>query len=463
MEDILLINPPISSWGKMQKIRETSPPLGILSLASFLGRKGHKVQVFDLALEPEKITSFLSFRDGKPKIVGITSTTYTISNALKIAETIKKNHPDIFIVFGGPHSTILPDDVLKENYVDCVVVGEGEIVFDSLCNSLLNGKDWKENNGIAFRNKGRVKINLSLPYIENLDALPFPARNLVPLEKYKATPVNYKRWPSTPVITSRGCPFKCTFCSNPVHGKIVRYRSPENIMEELCQLKKEFSIRDITFWDDTFTLDKKRVERICELLIEKNLDLTWSCATRVDTVNLEILKKMKEAGCWQISFGVESGVGRLREKIQKDISEERIFETFKNCKKVGIETRAFFMLGIPTETEKESWETIEFAIRLNPDFSQFTLTTPYPGCELFKEALSEGWHPTSWEKFQTYPEKEPVYVPQGRYAKELLATQVRAFKSFYFRPKYILNRLRKIKSFEEFKRHLVVFIKMLGW
>lgn len=195
---------------------------------------------------------------------------------------------------------------------------------------------------------------------------------------------------------------------------------------------------------------------------KEGLALTWSCSTRVDTVDLEILKTMKEAGCWLISFGVESGVGRLRKKIKKSISEEQILKAFENCKKVEIENRAFFILGFPTETKEESQKTIEFAKRLNPDFVQFTLTTPYPGCELFQEAVSESWHPPRWENFQTYSEK-PVYIPSGRSDKELMATQTKAFKSFYLRPKYIFNRLKKIRSYKEFKKHVALFFNLLNW
>ena len=294
-----------------------------------------------------------------------------------------------------------------------------------------------------------------------MNVLPFPARHPVPLKKYKATPTNYKRWPSTPVVTTRGCPFQCTFCSNPVHGKIVRFRSPENIIEELVLLKREFGIRDVSFWDDTFTINIERTKQICELLVNENLNLVWNCATRVDTVNLELLKIMKEAGCWQISFGVESGVDRLRRKINKGISDEQIFKAFKNCRKVGIETKAFFMLGIPTETKEESHKTIEYAKRLNADFAQFALTTPYPGCELFREAVSQGWSPPNWENFQTYPENVPVYIAEGRSGKELMDIQTEAFKSFYLRPRYILNRMNKLRSYEEFKKHLAVFYNLI--
>jgi len=464
MADIILINPPVSSWGKVEGIRKVSPPLGILSLAAFLEGRGYKVNVYDLALGPGQMDPLLSsLKSGRAGIVGITSTTSTLNSALKIAEDIKKKHSGIFVVFGGPHPTIRPEDLLEKDYVDCVVRGEGELTFSELCSRKLNNENWRDINGIAFTENGNLKINPLPDYIRDLDALPFPARHLVSFRRYGSTPVNYKRLPSTPVITSRGCPFQCTFCSNPVHGKQTRFRGAENIIGELILLKEKYGIRDVVFWDDTFTLDRSRIERICQLMNEEKLNLSWSCATRVDTVDRNILKMMKESGCWQVSFGVESGVDRLRQKIKKNISEEQIVKTFENCRKLNIETRAFFMLGIPSETREESLRTIEFAKRLEPDFAQFTLTVPYPGCELFEEATAQGWVPPKWENFQTYPKDDPVYVTEGRFGGELADIQTRAFRSFYLRFKYVFNRLKKIRSYEEFKKYLILFLNMLRW
>ena len=463
MFDILLINPPILNPGKVKKIRAISPPVGILSLAAYLEDKGLYVRVLDLALQPELYDTLKNEFDAPGRIVGITSTTNTIGSALDVAKIVKQYNPDSFVVLGGPHPSILPEDVLSNREVDCVVIGEGELSLYNLTSSYKQGSDWKATPGIAFNDVNRVIINPQTNYVDNLDSIPFPARHLVPFKQYRSSAISHKRTPSTCVITSRGCPYKCTFCSNPVHGRKVRSRSPENVIEELKLLKRDFRIRDITFWDDTFTVSKKRVESICRLIIEENLDLTWSCASRVDTISPDLLKIMKEAGCWLISFGIESGVGRLREKIHKGITEEQIFRAFKSCKQAGIETRAFFMLGLPTETVEESEATLSFAKKLNPDFLQFTLTVPYPGSELYNEALSEGWIPPDWGEFQTYPEDKPVYVPTGRLPNELREMQNKAFKSTYFRPSYILKRLWKIRSWDELLEHSKVFLNMLRW
>ncbi len=461
MQDrVLLINPPVESWGKMKSIRHSSPPLGLLSVAAYLEKKRFSVEVLDYSLEQideDRLLHVIS----NIKIVGITATTNNIGSALEIAEKIKNINRNIFIVFGGAHSSVLPKELLGKDFVDFVVIGEGEYVFFMLCRALTEGGKFEDIEGIAYKKNQEVIINQRSRYIEELDDLPFPARHLVPFNRYKATPINYKNWPSTPVITSRGCPFNCTFCSNPVHGRKLRLRGAENVIEELILLKREFGIRDVVFWDDTFTVDNKRIKHLCDLLIKKNLRLTWSCATRVDTIDLKLLKRMKDAGCWQVSFGVESGVSRLRKKIRKNITNQQIMAAFGYCRKVGIQTRAFFILGLPTETEEETEKTVEFTKELNPDFAQFTLATPYPGSDLFQEAVSEGWVPPDWDKFQTYPEDKPVYVPENRTSGSLTEAQSKAFKSFYLRPRYLASRLLKIKSFPDFIKNAKVAVNLM--
>jgi anaerobic magnesium-protoporphyrin IX monomethyl ester cyclase len=463
MSSILLVNPPVLNPGKTKKLRALSPPLGLLSLAAYVEQKGISVQVIDLALEPEKIDSLKTKSREPQSLVGITSTTNTIGSALTVAETIKRNDTGAFIVMGGPHPSVLPDDVVKHSQVDCAVIGEGESILLELFNRHNENDEWHSTPGIAYMNDGKVVVNPPGKLLADLDDLSFPARHLVPFKKYKSSPIHYKRSPSTAVITSRGCPFKCTFCSNPVHGRKIRFRSPENIVAELKHLKSEYGIRDFNLFDDTFTVNRNRVINVCELMIKEKLDLTWSCGSRVDTIDPDVLKIMKRAGCWFISFGIESGSERLRKLIKKGITEKQIFTAFRYCKEAGIESRAFFMLGLPTETEQESEATISFARKLDPDFMQFSLTVPYPGSEIYDQALAEGWFPPEWEKFQTYPEDEPVYVPAGRSGKELRELQNRAFKSIYFRPAYILKRLTKLRSWAELRKYVSSFFELLKW
>jgi radical SAM superfamily enzyme YgiQ (UPF0313 family) len=456
--EIILINPPNYSFGRVQSIRKTSPPLGLLYIGTFLKKKGYRVKIIDGMIQPGLLED-MSKADSNFKVVGLTSTTPTVASALATARMIKENKPNCSIVLGGPHACICYPDLIQEECVDYVVLGEGEYVFENLCNAIISGKVIKDWSGIISKDH-RVKV--SRPgYIIELDNIPFPDRSLIPLKAYVLSPINYKTKPSAQVITTRGCPFGCTFCSNPVHGRKVRHHSPEYVIEEIKYLKREFGVKDIAFWDDTFTLDAGKVETICRLMLKENLACTWSCTGRVDRINADLLRLMKKAGCWQIAFGVESGSERLLKKIKKGITRSQIISAFDLCNNIGIETRAFFILGIPSETLSESYETIEFAKSLKPSYAQFSLAVPYPGSEWYHEAIATGWSSPEWEYFNTYPQDEPVYVPSGRTGKELFDLQSYAVKSFYFRPSYIFNRLKSINSMRDLVKYIRVAYNLI--
>jgi len=458
--DIALINPPHHSFGRVKRIRKTSPPLGIMYIGTFLQNKGYRVRVIDGMLQPNLLED-TAIAKSSFRVVGITCTTPTVASALLVARKIKENKPDCTVVLGGPHASVCYEELIQKEDVDYVVVGEGEYPFESISRSVLDNKDIHDWAGII--DKDGSQGFLGTKYIDDLDSIPFPDRRLIPLTQYELSPINYKWKPSTPLITTRGCPFGCTFCSNPVHGKRVRHHSPNYILKEIKYLIKDFRVRDVMFWDDTFTLNATRVENICNLMLKEKLDISWSCAGRVDRVDGDLLKLMKRAGCWQISFGVESGSERLLKNIRKGISKSQIISAFDLCREIGIETRAFFMLGIPSETMAESLETIEFAKKLNPSYAQFSLAVPYPGSQWYDEAIAGGWSPPKWEYFNTYPQDKPVYVPSGMNEKELLDLQTLGVKTFYFRPSYILSRLRHINSTDAFIKHVKVAINLLSF
>jgi len=442
--EILLINPTQYSFGRLKRIRKTSPPLGILYIATFLKKKGFGVRVIDGMVEPESLDGDFISNSKAIEVVGITCTTPVVPGALSIAERIKRGHPDCVVVLGGAHASVCYEELIENKFIDFVVKGEGEYPFERICQWVLNKRPIDDYSGI-MDNANPLNRRQS-KYISNLDDIPFPDRSLIPFGKYELSPINYKRKPSTPVITTRGCPFRCTFCANPVHGKKTRFHSPEYVIEEIKYLIKDFSVRDIMFWDDTFTLKTERVETICRLMLREDLRVTWSCAARVDRIDKNLLALMKRAGCWQISFGVETGSERLLKKIEKGISKDQIISALNLCKEVGIETRGFFILGIPSETLAESYDTMAFAKEINPSYVQFSLAVPYPGSEFYENAISEGWQRPEWKEFNTYPEDQPVYVPRGRSAEELIDIQTKAVRDFYFRPAYILDRFKHITS-----------------
>jgi anaerobic magnesium-protoporphyrin IX monomethyl ester cyclase len=441
--DIVLVNPPHYDFGRVKHVRKASPPLGLLYMATVLRNKGYRVKLLDGMVEPEWFRPE-GIAGLSSKVVGITATTPSIGAALSVAELFKRAHSDSVVVLGGPHPSILPEQVAANEFVDFVIVGEGEIQFESLCKSILNHEPNMPT--VAAVTKNRLSTPITPDFIRDLDSIPFPDRNLIPLLKYEMSPVNYKRVPSTPAITSRGCPYRCSYCSNPVHGRRVRRHSPGYAVEEILYVSRTFGIKDISYWDDTFTLDRQWIEEFCRLIIDRGIDITWSCTSRVDRIDEGILQLMKRAGCWCISLGVETGSDRLLEVIRKGITKAQVLKAFDICKRVSMDTRAFFILGIPSETREESAETIEFAKRLNPTFAQFTMAVPYPGSEFFDQAKAEGWIPPDWGNFCTYPEDAPVYITKGRTGKELVDLQGQAFRQFYFRAAYVWRRLASLRS-----------------
>ena len=455
--EVLLVNPPDFSFGKINTIRKVSPPLGILYLGTYLVSQGISVEIIDGMVQPDALSDE-NLSKISPMLVGITATTPTIGSALKIAGRLKRLYGNVKTCLGGPHPTIFPNEIIDDEAVDYVICGEGEIKLYALVESLLDNKKDLPAGIYASEKKGLLGRD---DYIKDIDSLPFPDRGLIDIDRYDLSPVNYLHKPSTPVITSRGCPFKCTFCSRAVHGNRVRYHSAEYVIDEIQYLVRTYGIRAIMFWDDTLTTSKRRVADICEKLIQSGIEISWSCAARVDSIDHELLSLMKKAGCWQISFGVETGTSRLLKSINKGISKKKIIHAFELCKSLNIKTRAFFILGLPTETQRESIKTIEFAKFLNPTFAQFSLAVPYPGSQFFDEALAEGWKPPEWELFNTYPDDHPVYTTVGRDPDEMLLLQTKAIKSFYFRISYIWKRFFELDGLDDLLKHVKVAFQLL--
>jgi radical SAM superfamily enzyme YgiQ (UPF0313 family) len=304
--------------------------------------------------------------------------TNTYSNALEIAKRLKK-HLDIPIISGGPHTTIYPTDTLKNPEIDFVVIGEGEYTTLELLQS--NRYEFKNVKGLGYREDGNMFINQQRPYIGNLDALPFPARHLLDMEAYLlSSPWGEKM---ATIMSSRGCPYACTYCFKGLFGSKYRVRSPENILEEILELKNRFGYTCFYFIDDLFTFDTERVKKICSSIHEKNLKIGWQCLARVDRVEYDMLQAMKASGCFKIHLGIESGNAKVLEGIKKHIKLHQVRETVENCKKVGIKTKGYFMLGLPGDTEETMRETITFAYNLDLDETMFSITTPFPGTDMW--------------------------------------------------------------------------------
>ncbi|MAG77815.1 B12-binding domain-containing radical SAM protein [archaeon] len=460
---ILLINPNLSAadrYGKsLGKVGPSCEPLGLAYIAAVIREKrSDEIKIldgipFNLSLDDIK----KEVEDYKPDVIGITFLTPMFVHVKKLIEAVKEVS-EAKIVVGGPHLTIMPMDTLKDiPQVDFGVVGEGEETFPELCDAFEGKLELKDVKGIVYRDDG-IKMTAMRNFVDNIDDCPLPARDLLPMESYVPAPTYYQRTPTFLVLTSRGCPFRCVYCSK-IGGRKYRHHSIERVLKEVNVLIDEYKAKEIIFRDDTFTVNRKFAMDLCNVLIENGINkkIKWTCMTRVTLVDKEILSLMKKAGCWSIHFGIESGSQRLLKLIKKDIDLNQAKKAVKWCREVGIETKAFFMLGLPTETKEESEQTIRFTRDLDPDMIQVTLTVPYPGTELYNMAKEDGTlNSMNWEDYQTWAgwaDKDLVFVPKGREAKELKEMQKRAMREFFLRPKVIFRLVTKIKSYDMFKMY----------
>ncbi len=453
MKKVLLINPPWvigENKNLWTQVASCWPSLGLAYIAAVLEKNGHQVRYLDCTAERYTVDdTIVVLKNLKEKFdfIGLTATTPLINNALKIANGAKKIFPQTKIVLGGVHPSVMPDEVISHENVDFVVVDEGE----ETMKELIEGRDPKEILGLVYKDNGQIIKNPFRPLINDLDSIPPPAYHLLPMKKYYPAVGGYKRLPAMILFATRGCPGRCTFCYRTFRG-IVRKRSAGNIIDEIKILQKNYGIKEVSFYDDTFTLFKDVIREFCERIIKERIDITWSCFTRVDQINEELLRAMKRAGCHLILFGVESADEQILANINKRISLAQVKEVVKLAREIGIETRASFMFGNQGETEETIKKTIDFAIELDPDEAQFNIATAYPGTELFDWARQRGYIKSfNWDD---YSMSNVVWEMPGLETKKLQYYYELAHRKFYFRPKIILRRLFHIRSWEQFKQEV---------
>jgi len=468
---ILLINPPYHKERifrkSMSEVGALLPPLGLAYIASVLEEKGHTVKIIDgPVLTTKKGYTYRNLKEDlihfNPSIVGVTATSPQIRDAIETINIAKEADNNIVTLLGGPHITSLPQILSEIKSLDYGIYGEGEHTFLDIVSRLRSKKKIKGLKGVIWREGKKIRY-LQRDYILNIDKLPFPARHLLPMNLYRPSPANYRRLPATQIMTSRGCPYSCVFCHKPIFGKNFRPHSAEWVLAEIEHLINRYGIKDLQIFDDAFTLDKKRAEDICSGIIERKLDIVWNCMTRVDRIDENMLRLMKKAGCYEIGYGVESGSERILKMIKKGITKEKIIEAFALTKKHKIDIRAFFMIGFPTETRRDILDTISFAKKLNPDVAQFMVTTPYPDTELWEMCKKYGQiNIGDWSNFTFYAPQSAPFVPFSLKKNEIEELYLKAIKSFYFRPKFILNQLLKIKSISDAQRKVIAAKAVLG-
>lgn len=440
---VLFIRPPSSSsldfGGSIKKdYGGHEIELGMLYIASFLEAQGVEVSFLDMSLYDNSDGRLIDLLKSKRfDFVGLTAYTNFITSANAVAGLVKK-HSDAKVVIGGPHASALPIETLErfKNF-DYAVYGEGEKAFLDL----LSKSSLSEVNGLVWKNGKNIIKNPPQSPIEDLDSLPFPARHLLDLKRYTPPVGNYRTLPSTAILSSRGCPYQCTYCSR-TGSRIknnVRFRSVKSIIKEIRHCINKWGIYDFRFYDDTFVIPKKRLMDFCRALIRNKIMISWNCYSRVDTIDLEMLRLMKKAGCYHIKYGVEFGTNKWLLKTKKNTTLDQARKAIRNTKKVGIAAKASFMIGMPGETLKEIKKTINFAKELNPTYLTFGIFTPLPGSDLFDETKENGTLLTF--NYDSYFNKSERLLSSQADLSILNRLIKKAYKTAYFNPKFILHRL----------------------
>jgi len=383
------------------KKMDALPPLGLCYIAAVLEREGCEVVIIDNYVEclsnqrlAEKIIHM------RPDFLGFSVNAVNVFSVGPVSKLVKSILPDVKIICGGPHATIVPDDFFNMPEVDYLVIGEGEITVAELVRFLRNGGTRPEGvPGIMFRNDdGKLIFSGQRDLIENLDQLPFPARRYLDLSKYRDNGVTMKKQGVVSLSSSRGCPFQCAFCSSsPYWDKRFRARSAANVVDEVELMVNDFGARGICFREDIFTLNKKRLNDFCDEMKRRGLDhIPWECETRVDTVDLKQLEKMRASGCHGTWVGVESGSPKILKQIFKRITVEQVKAFFKNCKTLGIDAGAGFMLGFPDETREDVKMSLELGKKINPTWAWYQIYVGYPDSPLYQYAIREGLTRRRW-------------------------------------------------------------------
>jgi radical SAM superfamily enzyme YgiQ (UPF0313 family) len=430
-------------------------PIGLAYLAGAI-REWTSSRVDFLDCRAENYSPSVALRRIKeiePDIIFFTLATPLIDFAGSFCRRLKDEIPDIRIAAVGTHVTVLPQESLEALPIDYIIRGEPEETSCDLINVLERGGDLKEIKGLSFRSDNRVLHNPDRPLRENIDSFPFPARDLIPNEKYSA-PFARNR-PFGLILTARGCPFECKFCSTRAYyGHTWRPRKIEDIVSELKLMAGRYGIRDIGFWDDTFTIQPDRVIALCRKIISEKLDIEWICLSRVDTVDRELLAWMKKAGCYQIQFGIESGDEDIQQRLGKPVTTKQVKQAFRWCVEEGIEPVAFFMLGNPGETGESIKKTMDLSLELPARYASFNINTPYPGSEFYDEIRSK--ITSDWTRFDA---RHPIF--ENNLEGNLEDYIQSAYRRFYNRPGYLIKSLLKIRSFSEGFRKLKAALNLL--
>ena len=458
---VMLIAPPyLDLYGKISRAAGRYFPLGLAYIAGYLRKYGgHDVRMY----EPE--AQRLSYQDiqrlikeFRPDVIGLTSSTPNFPRALELAKLCRENS-SARVVLGGVHASAVPEFIV-ENYsslIDCVVVGEGEETMLELVGAYADGSELSKVKGIAYMGEAGPVLTERRPYIEDLDSIPFPARDLIPQGLFVPNAHNARYRNCQTIMTSRGCPFNCSFCAaRVVSGKKYRMHSADYVLSEMEHLKKEYGARQLVITDDTFTINHARLEEICRGMIDRRLGMEWFCFSQVNTVNREVLALMKKAGCYSIGFGVESAEEEILKKMGKNIKPQQSIDTIRLANSMGFKTQAFYIFGMPGETRAQMEHTIEYSEEVDAVLSFFNMLVPYPGTKDFEYFFSGmSLKDIKWEDFVAIGEK-CVLSKNAAVSKDELEKLIgQATMRYYSSPRRLLRLLYHIRTPYELSNYIV--------
>ncbi len=458
---ILFIEAPYTYASSGNEIVGKYYPLGIGYLASYIRQFGYSVKVFQPSSDESYFKELNETIDSfGPAVVGISVMTPSYPGAVEICNLIKSHDRNIITVLGGHHVSAVGGEVLKQSpKTDFSVMGEGEVTFHELIQSLeSDSPEYKGINGLVWRdNEGNIYVNDPREMVKDIDSLPFPARDIIDMDQFRMhSYIDFGKKSAT-MITSRGCPYKCMFCSSWLTmGARYRFRSVENVIEEIKEMT-DMGIDHIVFEDDTATLKRDRIMAICDALIKMPDRPSWFCLSRVDTMDYALAKKMKEAGCRMVNFGIESGSPEILKKLGKKISLDKAVEAIRACKKAGLRTQCTFIVGFPFDTEQTLAMTYSIAKRINPTIAIFFPLTPYPGTKMYDEFLDSSLVPQSvqeWHKYIVTDNTSGISLNTKYTGEEIKAIANKYNRRFYLRPTHWPRMLRTISNFSDFVRLL---------
>lgn len=457
---ILLLNPPFTDYGGLEGHGGKAAPLNLAYLAAYLRlKKPHlDISILDcegLRLKYEQIESRL--RDLAPDVIAITLPTPAFVQGIEVSKIAKRLNPKVKVIVGGPHPTAFPIETTGEDSIDISVYGEGEVTFTDIIGQLETSGPLADIRGIAYKDENsNVKLNPPQPLISDLDSVPFPARDLLPLDIYFPPPTKREsNKNSANMVTSRGCPYECTYCmARIIWNKKVRFRSVKNVVDEIEECVKKYNLGEFNFHDELFTLKRDRTIEICREIQRRKLDIAWVCMVRVDYVWEDVLREMKKAGCKKIMFGFESGSQEILDTMKKKTNIKQAIDAVKLVKKVGIKTAGNFMFGNIGETDESIRKSIDLAKLLNTDTVAFFIASPYPGTEFYEIAKRNGYlrPDLEWKDFTLVADraKPPLNLPDLS-SERIAEWQKKAYKEYYFRMGYILQKLFSIRSATDIK------------